>query len=747
MLRDAVARIEPALAPAALRAYTDGAARLHAEGIGAGPIVAYLAQMPSIMGALGAGVLEQVLKAASIIYMRAGNRGVDQFFSLAPLAAARLPEVELFDTYLSLVQRLAAQAPGIVPAFFDHLPQLLEHLTVGALVKWTSIGLQIHARDAGAREKYFSLQSADALSLLKLEGEGVLFSQVDRRLRFYLRALWNRDVPMRPKARREKNIDSHRSFLMDGVVYLPDAYSKSVHGAPSDLYMAAATHAAAHMMFSKERFKVGNYKPLKMVVISLLEDARAELLAIRAFPGLRSLWGQFHSVTPASGATFETLAARLSRALLDEDYQDDNPWVQRGRAMFAAQAHRMTDAQLPIELASPLANDIGQMRLQFNFKTYVVQPVYRDDHSFLWDYSGADTPPPQFEEEDDIIVEEVKTNPQESQQAPETQLKEAEIEQPDPNDKDAQSPHAVALELVVRSASYAEWDYLIGLERPAWCTLFEKQPIEGDAREIDDMLSRDEALLSRIKKLIRGAQIQRAVRLRKQHDGDRLDLDHAIRAVIDLRSGHQPDPRISMRSARRGRDLAVLVLLDLSKSTGDFIGSAMSTVLNLAKESVALLAEAMHDLGDKFALHGFTSNGRRDVTYYRFKDFDQEYNQRVKALLAGAVPLLSTRMGPAIRHAGQLLRFQSAERKLLLMLTDGEPSDIDVADRNYLTHDAKKAVDSLAHHGIHSFCLSLDSKADRYVSRIFGAKNYLVVDRLSSLPEKLPFIYMRVTQH
>lgn len=415
--------------------------------------------------------------------------------------------------------------------------------------------------------------------------------------------------------------------------------------------------------------------------------------------------------------------------------------------MFREARARLRDQQVSIALASPLANDIGQMRLQFNFKTYAAQPAYRDDHSFLWDYSDAQTPPHQLEDDDDIVVEEMKTNPEEAPQAPETELRDAQVEQPDPDNKDAESPHAVALEMVLRSVNYGEWDYLIGLERPAWCTLFEKQAVPGDAGEIDAILRRDEAMLGRVKKLIRSAQIQRAVRLRKQFDGDRMDVDQAIRAVIDLRSGRQPDPRISMRTARRGRDLAVLVLLDLSKSTGDFVGSALSSVLNLAKESVAMLAEAMHDLGDKFAIHGFTSNGRRDVTYYRFKDFEQEYNRQTKAFLAGATPQLSTRMGPAIRHAGQLLRFQSSERKLLLMLTDGEPSDVDVFDRHYLTHDAKRAVDGLARYGVHSFCLSLDPKADRYVSKIFGAKNYLVVDRLRSLPEKLPYIYLRVTQH
>ncbi len=746
LLRTHVDLARDSLSAPALQAYVDGVLHLRHETTAWAPIVSYLENAPTILGRLDESVLPGLLRTAVVIRTRCGDLGVDQLFSLGPLAAERMGEARIFSAYLSLVQELAALAPQAVTVFFDHLPTLLEHLSIEGLQRFTRLGLQAHARDRESQRKYFALDSTDALAILKLEGEGTLFTQVERRLQLYLRALWGEDLRMRPKARKDKQIERHRPFIDAGSIYLPDAYRAPAGGSSSELYRAAAAHAAAHVVFSRERFKVGNYKPIKLVVVSLLEDARVEQLAIARFPGLRRLWQRFHVASPAIGATFEALAARLSRALLDPDYRDDNPWVSRARVLFSQVADKLADQALSLEFASPLANDIGQMRLQFNFKTYAVEPAYRDDHSFLWDYSDAATPPPQLQEDNEIVVEETRTNPQEALE-PEAELKEAQVEEPDPQQTERESPYAVALEMVVRSASYGEWDYLIGMERPAWCTVFEKQPVAGDPGQIDDLLRRDERLLNRVKTLIRSAQIQRSIRLRKQYEGDRVDLDQAIRAAIDLRAGHQPDPRINMRSVRRGRDLSVLVLMDLSKSTGDFVGKSSETVLGLARQAIALLAEAMHDLGDKFAIHGFTSNGRRDVTYYRFKDFDTDYDWRSKAFLAGATPQLSTRMGAAIRHAGQLLRFRSSERKLLLMITDGEPSDIDVFDRQYLTQDAKKAVESLHRYGVHSFCMSLDAKSDKYVAKIFGARNYFVVDRLTSLPEKLPYVYMRVTHH
>jgi nitric oxide reductase activation protein len=107
---------------------------------------------------------------------------------------------------------------------------------------------------------------------------------------------------------------------------------------------------------------------------------------------------------------------------------------------------------------------------------------------------------------------------------------------------------------------------------------------------------------------------------------------------------------------------------------------------------------------------------------------------------------LSTRMGAAIRHAGHYLKLQKSSKKLLLVITDGEPADIDVRDPQYLRYDTKKAVEELGRSGITTFCMTLDPRADQYVSRIFGARNYMVVDHVERLPEKLPLLYAGLTR-
>ena len=201
-----------------------------------------------------------------------------------------------------------------------------------------------------------------------------------------------------------------------------------------------------------------------------------------------------------------------------------------------------------------------------------------------------------------------------------------------------------------------------------------------------------------------------------------------------------------MRVDRRERDLSVLVLLDLSESTNDIVRACGQSVNALACEATVLLSSAMERIGDRFSIDGFCSNGRGEVRYLRFKDFGESFDEVAKARLAGMTGQLSTRMGAALRHATRRLRAEACDKRLILVITDGEPSDIDVHDPKYLHADTRKAVEEATRAGVYTYCMSLDPKADAYVSRIFGARNYTVMDRIDRLPEKLPGLYLRLTR-
>jgi nitric oxide reductase activation protein len=285
---------------------------------------------------------------------------------------------------------------------------------------------------------------------------------------------------------------------------------------------------------------------------------------------------------------------------------------------------------------------------------------------------------------------------------------------------------------------------MISRDRNEWTTVSEYNPADGSAEKIDAIFERYPETAYRIDALVQAAKVSRPTRLRRQREGDRLDLEATIGAAIDLRAGLTPSSNIYARLERRWRDLSVLVLIDASQSTNDIVKGAGRPVLELERDATSLLAHAMDGMGDPFAIHAFCSDTREDVHYYRLKDFDTRWDTLAKRRLAGVVGKYSTRMGAALRHAGRDLAACRSYRKLLLLVSDGEPSDVDIADRRYLVEDARRAVLSLRHQAIDLFCVGLDAGGDSYLTRIFGRSNVILLDRIERLPEKLPLLYFRL---
>jgi Mg-chelatase subunit ChlD len=567
----------------------------------------------------------------------------------------------------------------------------------------------------------------------------VVFAEVERRLKAYLMALWQvrplvttaSVVPGRPAPRR---------ISFDGrFVRIPEVYT-GFHGQQAvELFRAALTHVAAHMVYTGEKLPLGSLKPVQIAIASLIEDARVETLAMQDYPGLRRLWLPFHVAEPHGPHLAEVLMARLSRALIDPDYKDTDPWVNKGRWMFFDHRSQWDNPSISRTIGSLLGNDIGQMRVQFNAKTYIVEPAYRDDNLGLWEFSE---PPPQESDQAETILEAVHIAQTENPQDPHHRNRNLEdLEQAN----QAARMRAVNEDTGIPIAKRPEWDYVSGRELADWTTIYEFECRKAPAAILDRVLDEYADVERRITRLIRSARVGRASRLRRQPEGERLDLEACIRAAIELRNGIVPDPRVYETSELRFRDLSVLVLLDISESTKDQITGTTRSVLTVERAATTLLAHALSGLGDPFALHAFCSNGRDEVRYYRIKDFGQPYGNEARSRLAGLRGGLSTRIGAALRQAATEIVQQETHRKLILVITDGEPSDVDVADRTYLVEDARKAVQRIAHEGINVFCVGLGAGGESYLPRIFGRRNFMQIDNIEALPEKLPMLYFRLT--
>jgi hypothetical protein len=446
------------------------------------------------------------------------------------------------------------------------------------------------------------------------------------------------------------------------------------------------------------------------------------------------------------------LLNRLARALLDPQSTDPHPWVQEGVALFKAEPDLSTN-QASWNIGVALAHTLIQIPLpEFNWRTDVLRAIYRDDNRTVWESEEFDTEaallatwePKQIRKKVSLMemVNEVN-NEYAGDDAEEIWV----LETPFYLDQEGVTINELeGREPISDPVHYHEWDYQIQLERPSWVTVLERRPKLGELAVIEKIVDDNKPVIARLKFLIESMIPQGMQRIRRLEDGDELDINAAVRAMIDIRMGQQPDPRIMMRYKRNQRDLAVMVLLDMSESSNDKVRGQEYSVMDLTRAATVLLSSALDRIGDPFALHGFCSDGRHDVHYYRFKDFDQPYNDLVKARLAAMHGSYSTRMGAALRHAGSHLKQQAKSKKILFIITDGEPADNDVRDPQYLRHDTKRAVEELTRDGITTYALSLDPHADQYVSRIFGVKNFTVLDQVERLPEKLPMLYMGLTR-
>lgn len=747
-----------------LDTYVKGAAALRGLGRGHALVNAWIDGAPQVAKEIGEDVVGELVTTALMLASKTSGAVIELVLATAPTAAKRLADAALFMQYLQFLNTLVAQAPRGLRPMLGQLDTLFGQLTLGGLRRWAIRGAQAHRTEYEAQIAYFGLQSKESLAMLQQERKGTLLVDVQRRINMYLRALWGRDFFMRPTAGDYENREGLKPFIEGYFIHLPDALD-AVQGnnGPLDatqLYRACAAHAAAHVVFTRQPVSPESLNPWQIALVALAEDARVEALTVARFPGMRQLWAQLHSAQSTASVTAGDWLGRMARAWIDPSYSDAHPWIAQGRALMAQAWPRM--------LANPHDNsDAWAIGVQLAHSYHELTPgpafaprtdgqtaVYRDDNRYFWAFDGDDfgravaagcEPPQQVRKQvklmafvNELEVEGAGDDAQEVWVLG-TELFPYEDLGVSINEREGRQP-------VLPPVHYGEWDHMIQLERPAWATVQERRPKTGDPALIDGILSEHRRLIGRMKFILDAMQPQGVQRIRKLEDGDDIDLNAALASVIEMRMGRQPDPRIMLRSVRKTRDISVLVLLDLSESTNDKLAGQEQTVLDLTRSACALLADAIQKVGDPFAIHGFCSDGRHDVNYWRFKDFDQPYDDLAKARLSGMQGQLSTRMGAAIRHASAALKAQRSSKKLLLVITDGEPADVDVRDPQYLRHDAKKAVEAAARQGVTPYCMSLDPRADPYVSRIFGERHYLVVDKVERLPEKLPVLYAGLTR-
>lgn len=542
----------------------------------------------------------------------------------------------------------------------------------------------------------------------------------------------------------EHSLDS-LSYVDTADIFLPATVKVCrVH---SLYYRAAACHAAAHTMYGNSPFDAGNLNLTQRSLIGLVEDLRVELLAIKQFPGLRNLWLAFHEDTAQHSSAARQLMLRLSRGVLALECRDGHAWVNKARRLIRELPEQDNTAEAVLGVGLQLANDLGQMRIPLNTGRYEQAVMYRDDNRSLWQKQQSNY---QYGDSVQLSAASAMHNTSFIERTAGLSLalamsagrgKEGNLLQRDQGHDLKYSD--VHQEAVLARLSYPEWDYRSQVLKQDWCTVTEYQAGPGSAEVISRIYRDYRQVLERLQRLARKVQLEKQQRLRKREEGDDIEHEPMISAMVALRCGEIPDTRIFMQNRRQAdHKLAICILLDISESTNELLLGTTIPLHRLLRDSVALLGEALSLANEQFAIYGFCSDGRHQVKIRNFKTFAEPFRltrQRLSAISGE----YSTRLGTAIRHCAQQLATQPQRRKLLLVITDGAPSDIDVFDQDYLRKDSWHAVQGLARAEITPFCVNLDARSDAIIERIFGQHHYQTLDNVSRLPEVLSRLYLR----
>ncbi|MSP78147.1 MAG: VWA domain-containing protein [Dehalococcoidia bacterium] len=328
---------------------------------------------------------------------------------------------------------------------------------------------------------------------------------------------------------------------------------------------------------------------------------------------------------------------------------------------------------------------------------------------------------------------------------------------------------------------YDEWDFRAGDYKPRWCLVREKVVPEGDVGFWRQTVTTYAGLLNQIRRQFEMVVPESFRRIKGQTDGEDFDLDATLEAMIDKRAGITPSDKVYWKRNKVQRDVAVALLLDMSASTAEAIeeGSRSTDdwaapndpveymtwlrahrgesgarrqykrIIDIEKESAVLLMQGLELMDDKYGIYGFSGYGRENVEFSVIKDFHEPLNDNVRRRLDRVTPMHATRMGPAIRHATAKLDAVDAKTKVLFLLSDGRPQDRGYSregvEKEYAVHDTKRALTEARRKNITPFCLTVDKSGHDYLKTMCQDMGYEVLADIHSLPERLPFLYRRLT--
>ncbi|MFT7131413.1 MAG: nitric oxide reductase NorD protein [Cyclobacteriaceae bacterium] len=790
--------------------------------------VAYLRVQPTLAGVLNAE--QQARLAQRLLFYAALPRPVSDLLDQLATVFTHLAPQERDNLLLLLEQVDDVLLASTLLAITQQLPMFDANI----LLEWIQEGLELAVKQPAAALAYLGLESARSTQCLqRLQGQ-VYLADVQRMLQFYTEAF----VGSRLRLASRDELDAEHLAGTDGTVILLPAVARDYATEVENFrfYKVALLHQLGFYVFGTFDFRFEenplaftafyrhfDHPALASLLFQILEDARIDWQLAGTYRGIS------HELAE--------LKADALRRRKDVEMQTEPGKLFESMVLTSLDARTIPDADELLTPAQSLSHRVNELRLPgariwdtmnavkacYEIITHacplLVKPSMRLERPPVVNFRGVmepDTVSVNLQlglmEDDDIELLEddaeslglsIMLNPGDVEI---DDIKQGELEsagmlmkemdrRPDEAIKPTEKGEAAAGDeatlqalLAGRTAPerarvfrYDEWDCVINDYRRRWCTLHEIRDVDEDPTFVDDALQALRGLSARVRRQLNMLRPEMLAKVRGQVDGEELDMEKAIEAIVDRRAGLSPEERIYIQKQRKIRDVSALFLLDMSASTDDpmpdpnavivepvwvdpdsddylreyyaanpeLASNKGKRIIDLEKEAVILMAEALQDLGDNYAICGFSGYGREQVEYFIHKDFTENYNRKVKNKIGGIKPCRSTRMGPAIRHASQQLLATESRIKAMIILSDGYPQDFDYGkDRNsrvYGIKDTTRALAEARQQGISVFCLTVDPSGHDYLREMCPDQQYMVIKDIDGLPGELSKVYRGLT--
>jgi hypothetical protein len=515
-----------------LKAYLESASFLGKMGRGVEPILIFLEEWPEVAKALGESSLPAIMDCIRLMWRSPNSKAITPFLQVLPAVARRLHSQEQMQDYLNLTidfmnrttgsihgHHTTFPSPGL-PDFFGKAPYLVSQISIAGLKNWVDYGIRNYKDHPDRQRDYFSLQSADSKAMLQRERHGTLLADNERKLDLYLRGLWQDTAYLVPYSTGFDELRKPVPYYDKLGIRLPDVYDDLTLPSPTsgrgvgdeggvlqcipgiDRYRAVLAHIAAHRRWTTPIF-ADNYSPFQRMAVEMFEDSRVEYCAMCEYPGLRRIFLALHPKPEEAACDPEKISAvrhrlaMLSRAILDDRHGYQNPDIieftrRFNEVMSQGESGTQEIADLAILFVAKTRRQSDQLPKVHFLDTEV---DYRDDNRHMWRFYENSDDEEQFEEHrQNESAEEIRGLP---------------------------------------PRHYHEWDYGTQSYRPDWVSVYEALHPQGNPAEIDRLLEKHAALAKRLKRLLDLLKPQQKMRIRFQEEGSELDLDVALRSLID----------------------------------------------------------------------------------------------------------------------------------------------------------------------------------------------------------------------